>query len=63
MDIYNLVVERIISELEQDIIPWYKPWTGTAGAISHTTGKRYYLLNQLMFDVHTSGRLTFLTDR
>lgn len=48
-DIYAAVTDRIIAELEQGIIPWLKPWTGTAhGAISHTTGKPYSLLNQFL---------------
>lgn len=48
MDTYEVVTNRIITELEQGNIPWLKPWHGTAGAISHTTGKPYSLLNQLM---------------
>jgi len=49
IDIYQEVTDRIIAELEQGIIPWKKPWTGTRdGAISHTTGKPYSLLNQLL---------------
>lgn len=48
-DIYAEVTDRIISEMEQGIIPWEKPWTGVAdGAISHSTGKPYSLLNQML---------------
>ena len=47
-DIYNMVTERILEQLEQGIIPWHKPWTGTAGAWSRSTGKAYSLLNQWM---------------
>lgn len=45
-NIYEMVTARIIEQLEQGIIPWYKPWTGTAGAWSRSTGKPYSLLNQ-----------------
>lgn len=48
MDAFNIVTDRIIAELEKGTIPWMKPWHGTAGAISRTTGKPYSLLNQLM---------------
>lgn len=48
-DIYTEITDRIIAELEKGIIPWNKPWTGTRdGAISHSTGKPYSLLNQLL---------------
>ena len=49
-DIYQEVTDRIISQLEQGIIPWHKPWivSGTACAISRSTGKPYSLLNQLI---------------
>ena len=48
-DIYAAVTDRIISQLEQGIIPWNKPWTGLqSGAVSGTTGKPYSLLNQML---------------
>ena len=45
-NIYEMVTARIIEQLEQGIIPWHKPWTGTSGAWSRSTGKPYSLLNQ-----------------
>lgn len=48
-DIYAAITDRIIAELENGIIPWEKPWTGTPdGAISYATGKPYSVLNQLL---------------
>ena len=48
-DIYQEVTDRIITELEQGIIPWHRPWCGVrSGAISYATGKPYSLLNQFM---------------
>lgn len=48
-DIYAAVTDRIIRQLEQNVIPWEKPWGGIAGgAISGTTGKPYSLLNQML---------------
>lgn len=44
-----MVTDRIIKEMEKGIIPWRRPWTGlNSGAISHSTGKPYSLLNQLI---------------
>ena len=48
MDIYKEVSDRIISEMEKGIIPWQKPWASTSAAVSHTTGKPYSLLNQML---------------
>ena len=45
-NIYEMVTARIIEQLEQGVIPWHKPWTGTAGAWSRSTGRPYSLLNQ-----------------
>ncbi len=48
MDIYTAVTDWIIAQMEQGIIPWKKPWIANAKAISHTTGKAYSLLNQMI---------------
>lgn len=49
MDVYGIITERIIAELEKGEIPWRKPWTGVRdGAYSGATGRPYSLLNQLL---------------
>jgi len=48
MDIYAEVTSRIIDQMEQGIIPWQKPWIASGQAISHSTGKPYSLLNQMI---------------
>ncbi len=48
MDIYQAVTDRIIAQLDQGIIPWHKPWIASSQAVSHTTGKPYSLLNQML---------------
>ena len=48
-NLYEEVTNTIISLMEKGDIPWHKPWAGTVqGAISHTTGKPYSLLNQIL---------------
>ena len=48
MDIYSEVTARIISQMENGIIPWQKPWVACGKAISRSTGKPYSLLNQML---------------
>lgn len=48
MDIYAAVTDRIIAELENGIIPWRKPWVSSGACVSHTSGKPYSLLNQIL---------------
>ena len=49
INVYQLVTDRIIAELEKGSIPWEKPWTGVrTGAYSRSTGKPYSLLNQML---------------
>lgn len=48
-DLYTEVTARIIAQLEEGVIPWKKPWTGSsAGAVSHVTGRPYSLINQFL---------------
>ncbi len=50
MDIYQMITDRMITEMEHGEIPWRKPWMAKGAAISHTTGKPYSLLNQMLLD-------------
>lgn len=48
-DIYKMITDKIIAQLEQGIIPWRRPWTGVMdGAISYVSRKPYSVLNQLL---------------
>ena len=58
-NIYQIVTDRIIAEMEKGIIPWQKPWNGGECCISHTTGKPYSWLNQLMLGGMVGEWLTF----
>lgn len=59
VNVFQIVTERILEELEQGVVPWEKPWTGVRnGAYSRATGKPYSILNQLL--LRESGEyLTF----
>ncbi len=63
-DVYQIVTDRILAELDKGTIPWKKPWCGMAVkwngrkthtedetricAVSRSTGKPYSLLNQFL---------------
>lgn len=48
-NVYEMVTERIVAEMEKGIIPWQKPWHGTAdAAISYSTRRPYSLINQML---------------
>ena len=49
INVYQIVTDRIIAELEKGSIPWVRPWTGVrSGAFSRVTGKPYSFLNQML---------------
>lgn len=49
MNVYEIVTERILAELEKGKIPWEKPWIGGMDCpIKHTTGEPYSILNQIL---------------
>lgn len=48
-NVYEMVTNRIIEQLEQGVIPWEKPWTGVRdGAFNRVSKKSYSLLNQMI---------------
>lgn len=51
-NVYEIVTDRVIEELQKGRIPWQRPWVcvgkGYGLAVSHTNGKPYSLLNQLI---------------
>lgn len=49
MDVYGMVTERIIEQLENGYIPWKKPWTNCLnGTFNRISRRPYSLLNQLL---------------
>ena len=57
--VYEIITERIIEQLENGVIPWQKPWSGThSGAYNRVSNKSYSLLNQLLLK-HDGEYATF----
>ena len=49
INVYELVTNRIIEQLENNIVPWEKPWQGTIeGAFNRVSKKPYSILNQML---------------
>lgn len=49
MDVYSMVTDRIIAQLEQGYIPWRKPWASCLdGAFNRLSRKPYSILNQML---------------
>ena len=58
-NVYEMVTERIIAELEKGVIPWEKPWTGVrSGAYNRVSKRPYSLLNQILLK-HTGEYATY----
>ena len=47
--VYEIVTDRIIEQLENNVIPWQKPWAGIrSGSFNRISKKPYSLLNQML---------------
>lgn len=56
VNVYQMVTDRIIAQMEKGIIPWQKPWNLLGGisedqcAINYVTRHPYSLLNQMLLE-------------
>lgn len=58
-NVYQMVTDRIIAELEKGRIPWIKPWTGCrSGSYNRISKKPYSLINQMLLK-HNGEYATF----
>ena len=59
INVYEMVTNRIIEQLESGVIPWEKPWSGVrSGAYNRISKRSYSLLNQMMLK-HDGEYATF----
>lgn len=48
-DPYQAITDKIVAAMQQGVCPWHKPWkTDGVGYISHSTGRSYSMLNQIL---------------
>jgi len=49
LNVYQMVTDRIIEQLEKGVIPWERPWTGVHnGAYNRISKKPYGMINQMI---------------
>ena len=49
-NICQIVTEQILAQLDAGVVPWLRPWNLVGGAVSHSTGRAYSTLNQMILD-------------
>ena len=54
-NIYDMVTDRILVMLDNGIIPWQRPWTGSSLCIKRRDGKPYSFINQLLLSPDFDG--------
>jgi antirestriction protein ArdC len=60
VNVYQIVTNKIIEQLEKGIVPWQKSWCGVLdGSINYVTRKPYSLLNQILLCDRVGEYLTF----
>lgn len=60
LNIYQIITEQIVADLQKGTIPWRKTWSVCReGCYSYTSGKRYSLLNTLLLGAESGEYLTF----
>lgn len=60
-DVYSIVTDQIIAQLEQGKIPWHQPWVSTGGPRNLITMKHYRGINTLLLGSLGYPRNYFLT--
>lgn len=60
-NVCQMVTDKLVAMMEQGVNPWRKPWSHCSEdvAVSHTNGKPYSLLNQMLLGFRTGEYLTF----
>lgn len=59
INVYQMVTDRIIKQLEVGVIPWHKPWNNAInGAYNRISKKPYSLINQMLLK-HNGEYATF----
>ena len=46
--VYEIVTNRIIEQMEKGIVPWHQGWVGKNTCVSHSSGKQYSIINQML---------------
>lgn len=63
MDVYAIVTEKIISLLEQGVVPWRRPWTGGGFPRNVVSKKPYHGINHFLLSASKYVQPYWLTMR
>lgn len=61
IDVYQIVTDRIISQLQAGVVPWQKPWTEAGIPRNLLTGRAYRGINTWMLASYGFEKNLFLT--
>jgi len=61
VDVYSLVTDKIIEQLENNIVPWQQPWKDNSIPQNLSTGKPYRGINLLLLGTLRYDQNLFLT--
>jgi antirestriction protein ArdC len=60
-NVYEIVTDRIIKELEKGVIPWRKPWVNN-GSVNWVTQKAYRGINSMLLEAGEYATFKQITD-
>lgn len=60
-DVYQIITERVIAQLEQGTVPWHKPWSDAGMPLNLITKRPYRGINAFLLGAHGYERNLFLT--
>jgi antirestriction protein ArdC len=60
-DVYQVITDRIIAQLEDNIVPWRKPWTAAGHPKNYVTNRHYSGINVWMLASVGYAQNQFLT--
>lgn len=61
LNVYEIVTEKIMEQLQKGVIPWRKPWTN-ACAVNWVTQKPYRGINTMLLEAGEYGTFKQITD-
>lgn len=61
MNVYEIVTEQIISQLEKGVVPWHKPWASEGLPCNLVTGKPYRGINVFLLAMQRRASKYWMT--
>ena len=61
VDAYEIITNKIIEAMKNNVCPWHMPWNGGNKYVSHTTGREYSFLNCMLLALSGKAPGEFIT--